>query len=272
MSLRINQNVQALNAHRNLGITSSFLSKSMEKLSSGLRINRAADDAAGLAISEKLRGQVKGLNQAVRNSQDGISLIQTAEGALNTTHAVLQRMRQLSVQAANDTNTTADRNAIKTEIDALNLELTRISTNTEFNTKKLLDGTFSSQNLQIGANNGQTIQVSISGVSSTNLGVNAITVDTTANANAAISSIDVALANVSTIRAGLGALQNRLEYTIADLNVASENLAVSENRIRDVDMAEEMVSFTKNQILSQAGTAMLAQANQAPQNVLQLLR
>jgi flagellin len=272
MGLRINTNVEAVNAHRNLQLSALVMSKSMEKLSSGLRINRASDDAAGLAISEKLRGQVKGLNQAIRNAQDGISLIQTAEGALNETHSILQRMRELAVQAANDTLTTSDRNAIAAELNQLTAEITRISDTTEFNTMKLLDGTFTNKLLQIGANGNQTLSVSVSGADATDLGVNALNVSSAAQASAAIGSIDTGLGMVSSIRASLGAVQNRLEHTIANLGVASENLLASESRIRDVDMAQEMMNFTKVQILQQAGTAMLAQANTSPQTVLQLLR
>jgi flagellin len=277
MGLRINQNIEAINAHRNLLLTASSLSKSMEKLSSGLRINRAADDAAGLAISEKLRGQVKGLNQAVRNAQDGISLIQTAEGALNETHSILQRMRELSVQAANGTLNGGDRGAIQKEITSLVAEVDRIATTTEFNTTSLLNGTASGLSFQIGANSGQTVTVSIANAGASALGLNPLGVSTTdlstaSGANAAISILDAAIKNISDSRADLGAVQNRLEHTIANLGVASENLAASESRVRDVDMAQEMMTFTKTQILQQAGTAMLAQANQAPQNVLQLLR
>ncbi|MGE5553712.1 MAG: flagellin [Betaproteobacteria bacterium] len=270
--MRINTNVEAVNAHRNLAVTALAMSKSMEKLSSGLRINRAADDAAGLAISEKLRGQVRGLNQAIRNSQDGISLIQTAEGALNETHSLLQRMRELAVQAANDTLTPSDRAAIASEITQLEAEITRISDTTQFNTMKLLDGTFTNRLLQIGANGNQTLTVSISGADATDLGVAGLNVSDAANASDAIANLDTALGTVSAIRATLGALQNRLEHTIANLGVASENLLASESRIRDVDMAQEMMNFTKVQILQQAGTAMLAQANTSPQTVLQLLR
>ncbi|MGE5507757.1 MAG: flagellin [Chitinophagales bacterium] len=272
MSLRINNNIEAVNAHRNLSVTAQSMSKSMEKLSSGLRINRAADDAAGLAISEKLRGQVNGINQAVRNSQDGISLIQTAEGALNEVHSLLQRLRELAVQAASDTLTGSDRTAIDSEMDQLVLEVTRISSTTEFNTQKLLDGSFTNRQLQIGANSGQVLTVSIASATAADLTIDSLQVDSNANASAAIASIDAAIGTVSNIRASLGALQNRLEHTIANLGVAAENLLSSESRIRDVDMAQEMMSFTKVQILQQAGTAMLAQANQAPQTVLQLLK
>ncbi|SMB93894.1 flagellin [Thermanaeromonas toyohensis ToBE] len=272
MGLRINHNLEALNAWRNLNQTSTLLAKSMEKLSSGLRINRAGDDAAGLAISEKLRSQIRGLNQAVRNAQDGISLIQTAEGALNETHAILQRMRELAVQAANDTLTTQDRQAIKAEIDQLVAEIDRIASTTEFNTQKLLDGTFSGKWLQIGANQTQGITVTIGTASAAALGVNSLDVSSSLAANSAIISIDAAISAISMSRANLGAVQNRLEHTIANLSVASENLQASESRIRDVDMAQEMMNFTKLQILQQAGVAVLAQANTSPQAVLQLLR
>jgi flagellin len=270
----INHNLNAMNAHRQMTGNTAASGKSMEKLSSGLRINRAGDDAAGLAISEKMRGQIRGLDQAGRNAQDSISLLQTAEGALNETHSILQRMRELSVQAANDTNVSADRTAIKSEIDQLNKEIDRIASQTEFNTQKLLDNTFSSKQFQIGANKGQTITVSISGMSSANTALNttSIAVSTTALSNTAISTIDSAIAKVSTERSKLGALQNRLEHTINNLGTASENLSAAESRVRDVDMAKEMMSFQKNNILSQAAQAMLAQANQQPQGVLQLLR
>ncbi|MBM7869454.1 flagellin [Clostridium pascui] len=268
----INHNMNAMNAHRNMAMNTNAAGKSMEKLSSGLRINRAGDDAAGLAISEKMRGQIRGLDQASRNSQDAISLIQTAEGALTETHSILQRMRELSVQASNDTNVTDDRTAIKSEIDELNKEITRISSQTEFNTQKLLDNTFADKSFQIGANKSQTITLSISGMSAANLGVDGITVDTATNATTAISTVDAAIKKVSAERAKLGANQNRLEHTINNLNTSSENLQSAESRVRDVDMAKEMMNFSKNNILNQAAQAMLAQANQAPQGVLQLLR
>ncbi|MGN2337476.1 flagellin N-terminal helical domain-containing protein [Clostridium cagae] len=268
----INHNMNAMNAHRNMSANTVQSGKSMEKLSSGLRINRAGDDAAGLAISEKMRGQIRGLDQASRNSQDSISLIQTAEGALTETHSILQRMRELAVQGANDTNVTADREAIKTEIDELNNEINRISQQTEFNTQKLLDGKFSGRAFQIGANKAQTIKLSIGGMAASTLKVNDVKVDTASNATSAIATIDTALGTVSTERAKLGANQNRLEHTINNLNTSSENLQAAESRVRDVDMAKEMMAFSKNNILNQAAQAMLAQANQAPQGVLQLLR
>lgn len=275
MGLRINQNVAAVNSYRNLSVTDGQMSKSLEKLSSGFRINRAADDASGLAISEKLRGQVRGLDTASANAQNGISLIQTAEGALNETTAILQRMRELTVQAANDTNVAADRTAIDTEIDQLSAEITRIAGTTEFNTQKLLDGgsvATGGLTFQIGANAGQVLNVKIADMDATALTVNALDVSSADTASASLAKIDTAIAAVSSQRSSLGAVQNRLEHTVKNLNVASENLAASESRIRDTDMAKEMMNFTRSQILSQAGTAMLAQANQAPQGVLSLLR
>jgi len=403
--MRINNNIQALNTYNRLTINNDALSKSLEKLSSGMRINRAGDDAAGLAISEKMRSQIRGLNQAQRNAQDAISLIQTAEGALNEVHSILQRMRELAVQAANDTNTDADRNAIQNEIDQLVSEIDRIANTTEFNTKKLLDGTvvgikaavlgtysinnnsslkttniiltnasittiqknsnvngaitivrisstgttasqfevrdafgnilsgtntltitgtantvtFAFKTLtstgqvtlkldsignmkvgesitmlltkayaaqtdtskaittQIGANTGQTMQIGIDSMKGVDLGVidangNTIKVNTKYAASAAVAVLDNAISKVSEQRSRLGAYQNRLEHTINNLGTAAENLTASESRIRDVDMAKEMMNYTKNNILMQAATAMLAQANQLPQAVLQLLR
>ncbi len=393
MSVRINTNIEALNAQRNLSMTALNFGKSVERLSSGLRINRAADDAAGLSISEKLRSQVKGLNQAIRNAQDGISMIQTGEGALNEVHTILQRMRELSVQASNDTLSTDDRKAVGDELVALKAEIDRVSTTTKFNGKALLSGALStslaagsgakigsaagatmidkldvsgaqagtaytitnsgaavtltatingatvsqtvnaalmaansqqtlsfsnlgikielvstagetaaniaggltalanvttaagsgSATMLIGADAGQTVSVSFSQIASTNLGSGAgsylsdlitdnTSVDTSAKAGTLITSIDAAVTAVSTQRSNLGSVQNRLEHTIANLGVAAENLATSESRVRDLDVASEMVSFTKSQILQQAGTAILAQANQAPQSILSLLR
>lgn len=268
----INHNISALNAHRQLGANQGATQSSLEKLSSGLRINRAGDDAAGLAISEKMRGQIRGLEMASKNAQDGVSLIQTAEGALNETHAILQRMRELAVQSANDTNTDDDRAELQKEIEALNAEVSRISTDTEFNTQKLLDGTFTGKSIQIGANTGQTLSVTISTMGATALGINALTVSSQTGANSAIALLDSAISTVSSQRSSLGAIQNRLEHTINNLGTTAENLTAAESRIRDVDMAKEMMDFTKNNILSQAAQAMLAQANQQPQGVLQLLR
>jgi len=270
--MRINHNISALNTYRQLSFNNTQTAKNLEKLSSGYRINRAGDDAAGLAISEKMRGQIRGLEMAQKNAQDGISLIQTAEGALTETHAILQRMRELAVQAANDTNVTADRTAIQEEINALVSEINRIAQNTEFNTQKLLDGSFSNKTFHIGANSGQGITISIDSMKASALGVNALKVSNNSNANKAITSINTAIEKVSTQRSKLGAIQNRLEHTINNLGATSENLTAAESRIRDVDMAKEMMEFTKNNILSQAAQAMLAQANQVPQGVLQLLR
>jgi flagellin len=326
--MRINHNIAALNTHRQLNSATNAQAKSMEKLSSGLRINRAGDDAAGLAISEKMRGQIRGLDQASRNAQDGISLIQTAEGALNETHDILQRMRELATQSSNDTNTTTDREELQKEMNQLTEEINRISSQTEFNTQKLLDGATTggagsvSLNLQIGANATQSFNIDIENMGAQALGIagttggdatltgsattNGVTITTndqtvsadatfqTANtvgkaydgstdvyalditdhdkATAAIKVVDKAIESVSAERSKLGAYQNRLEHTINNLNTSSENLTAAESRIRDVDMAKEMMASTKNSILSQAAQAMLAQANQQPQGVLQLLR
>ncbi|MFJ8064188.1 flagellin Hag [Psychrobacillus sp. NPDC096426] len=272
--MRIQHNISALNTHRNLTANQGSSAKNLEKLSSGFKINRAGDDAAGLAISEKMRGQIRGLDMASKNAQDSISLIQTAEGALNETHDILQRMRELSVQAANDTNVTADRDSIQAEITALTSEIDRIAGNTEFNTQKLLDGKFSAKTFHIGANSGQSIKLSITTMDSKALGVSggAIKVDKASTASKSIDTINLAIEKVSKQRSNLGAVQNRLEHTINNLGAASENLTAAESRIRDVDMAKEMMNFTKNNILTQAAQSMLAQANQQPQGVLQLLQ
>jgi flagellin len=274
--MRINHNIAALNTHRQLNSASSAQGKSMEKLSSGLRINRAGDDAAGLAISEKMRAQIKGLDMASKNSQDAISMIQTGEGALNETHSILQRMRELTVQSGNDTNTADDRAEIQLEIDDLTDEIDRIATTTQFNGQNLLDQTGGATGVftfQIGANNTQQLDVTFAKMDAASLGVDAITVTTDADtSSAAIATIDAAIKLVSDERSQLGAKQNRLEHTINNLNTSSENLTAAESRIRDVDMAKEMMDQTKNSILSQAAQAMLAQANQQPQGVLQLLR
>ena len=274
----INHNLNAMNAHRNMGINNTNSGKAMEKLSSGLRINRAGDDAAGLAISEKMRGQIRGLDQASRNSQDGISLIQTAEGALNETHSILQRLRELVVQSGNEgTQEATDLQAIQDEITELNAELTGISERTAFNGKKLLDGNYQGK-LQIGANITQSLDITINsgtaaeGFSSAHLGTDAVDVTTADSHDTNLALVDTAIGKTSAARSKLGANQNRLEHTIANLNNASENLTAAESRVRDVDMAKEMMNFSKNNILNQAAQAMLAQANQQPQNVLQLLR
>jgi len=369
--MRINHNVSALNAWRQINSTNYTMSKTLERLSSGYRINRAGDDAAGLAISEKMRGQISGLNMAIKNAQDGISLIQTAEGALSEVHSILQRMRELAVQASSDTNTDEDRTQLNEELQQLVEEVGRIANTTEFNTKVLLQGgfganvttasgivaqagvidvtptgiapstaykvdivltgtdvrmtvksdstgtiqqsvtvakptgtntatlNFSTFGLQIeiskdiaagssltmiisvgsqggylhvGANYDQNITISISDMRASALGINGLSIDTRTAAETAITTIDAAITTVSTERAKLGAVQNRLEHTVTFLGIAAENLTAAESRIRDADMAREMMIFTKQQILLQSSTAMLAQANAAPQNVLQLLR
>ena len=270
MSLRINQNIDAFNSYRNLSVTQGQMSKSLEKLSSGYRINRAADDAAGLAISEGLRSQVGGLKVAVRNAQDGISVVQTAEGALTETHSILQRMRDLAVQASNDgALSDVDKTKADKEFQELKSELDDIA-KTSFNGTNLLDGTFA-KDFQVGANAGDSLNVTIGNVDSATLTVTG-DVTTAANAQLSLAAVNTAIGTVSDARASLGATQNRLEHKINNLNVAVENLSASESRIRDTDMAQEMMNFTRSQILSQAGTAMLAQANQAPQGVLSLLR
>lgn len=270
--MRIQHNINALNSLRQLGMNNTNTGKNIEKLSSGYRINRAGDDAAGLAISEKMRGQIRGLDMASKNADDGISLIQTAEGALNETHAILQRMRELAVQSASDTNTDADRQELQKEVSALREEITRISDTTEFNTKKLLNGSSSNLTIHIGANASQTLTIGFADADATALSIASSDISTQTGANAAITSFDDAIKEISSRRAQMGAVQNRLEHTINNLNVTSENLTAAESRIRDVDMAKEMMSYTKNNILTQAAQAMLAQANMQPQGVLQLLQ
>ncbi len=277
--MRINNNVMAFNAQRNLSGSNGRLGKSLEKLSSGFRINRAGDDAAGLVISQKLRAEVSGLKQATRNSQDGISLVQTAEGALGEVHSMLNRMRDLAVQAANDTNDSAARTAIGAEMTQLVAEIDRIGSDTTFGGAAIFTDT--SLSFQVGSegSGGNAIVVAVGAMSDADIGGedfstgggDEIQVDTHANARTAIENIDQAIAGISTARGNLGATQNRLESTVRNLQVTSENLAASESRIRDTDMAQEMVNFTKNQILQQAGTAMLGQANHTPQGVLRLL-
>jgi flagellin len=281
MGLRIQNNVEAFNTHRQLTATSTQASKSMEKLSSGYRINRAADDAAGLAISEKMRGQIGGLAQAQRNAQDGISLVQTAEGALTEVHSMLQRVRDLKVQFDNGTLSTDDKDAIAAEVFQISAEIKDINDDTKFNgTAVFGSGTFT---FQVGANDGETIATTAanfaSGVAGGGLSELTSLADAAATKTAltsgslsTISSIDSAIKNVSTKRADFGAVQNRLEHRLNNLATYQENLTASESRIRDVDMAAEMTKFTKLNILQQAGTSMLAQANQAPQGVLSLLR
>lgn len=270
----VQHNMAAANTNRQLGITNSNLAKETEKLSSGYKINRAGDNAAGLTISEKMRGQIRGLDQGSNNAQDGISLIQTAEGALNETQSILQRMRELTVQAANDTNVTADRGAISKELTALTSEVTRIADQTQFNTMNLLTGSFNGKNLQVGANAGQNISFSIATMNATALSITnvATNVSTYTKATSMVSVVQKALNKVSTQRSALGALQNRLEHTIANSDNTSENLQAAESRIRDVDMAKEMVQYSKDNILQQAAQSMLAQANQSTQGVLSLLQ
>ncbi|MFJ8257669.1 flagellin [Peribacillus asahii] len=319
--MKINHNISALNAYRNLSNNNITTSKNLEKLSSGLRINRAADDAAGLAISEKMRSQIRGLDMAERNTLDAVSFVQIAEGGLSANHSLLQRMRELAVQAANDTNTETDRDAIQQEINELTKEVNRISNTTEFNTKKLLNGELQTEGeagavdgsapavMQIGANAGQTVSIELKNMGALYLGITnagggensvtlsdgeteldvvyteidineieggesqyAVDVSTHENAAAAITLFSDAIQRVSTERARLGAIQNRLEYTADNLRYMSENTTASESRIRDVDMALEMTAYTKNNILVQSAQAMLAQANQLPQGVLQLLK
>ncbi|RDU21896.1 flagellin N-terminal helical domain-containing protein [Anaerosacchariphilus polymeriproducens] len=271
----VQHNLTAMNANRQLGITTGAQAKSTEKLSSGYRINRAGDDAAGLTISEKMRSQIRGLDQASTNAQDGISLIQTAEGALNETHSILQRMNELAVKAANDTNQSIDRQAIAKEIGALGKEIDRIACTTQFNKKNLIDGSVSGLNLQVGANNGQNITISIVSMGASDIGLGAagsqLGMSSFGSAGSSIDMIQSAINLVSDQRSALGALQNRLEHTIANLDTASENASAAESRIRDVDMAKEMVNYSKNNILAQAGQSMLAQANQSTQGVLSLL-
>ena len=276
--MRINNNIMAMNTHRNLGNSTLAGAKSTERLSSGMRINRAGDDAAGLASSEKMRGQIRGLNQASRNAQDGISLIQTTEGALSEVHDIIQRMRELAVQSANDTNVNADRDELNNEFVELVEEVGRIKDNTQFNTQNLLNGTAGDSGtvtIHVGANTGEQMELNFdhSGINLSGIhgDLSGIDISDLSGANSGIDAINDVLETVSEGRSQLGAWQNRLEHTIKNLDNASENLQAAESRIRDVDMAQEMMEFTKNNILQQAGQAMLAQANQAPQGVLQLL-
>ena len=278
--MRINTNIMALNAQNKLTGNQGKVEGSIKKLSSGLRINGAADDASGLAISEKMRAQIRGLNQAKSNAQDGISMIQTAEGALQQTTDILQRMRELVVKAENTGVLTAqDQTSITTELSALKDEVDRIASSTTFNTKKLLNGDLSgaegksSASFKIGANTEtvDTLTVTIGAMDAATLGVNSLDITTSTNASAALTALDAAINNVSSQRAKLGAVQNRMEYAVENLSTTSENLTAAESRIRDVDMAQEMVTYTKNSILNQSAMAMLAQANQQPQQILSLL-
>lgn len=272
--MRINHNISSYNTQRQLSFNNTQQGKSLEKLSSGYRINRAADDAAGLAISEKMRNQIRGLEQASRNALDGISLIQTAEGALNETHAMLQRMAELYTQAANETLTSTDAAKIDAEVSQLAQQIDAIASQTQFNTKHLLDGNITAITFQVGANAGETISVTLAAADAAALSIGTLTAldGTNSVATANLTLVQNAIDSVSGLRSDLGAVQNRLEHTINNLGTTSENLQAAESRIRDVDMAKEMSEFTKNNILQQAATAMLAQANQQPQGVLQLLR
>ncbi|OUM94978.1 MAG: flagellin [Thermobacillus sp. ZCTH02-B1] len=272
MSMYINTNVAAINAHRNLTFNNTQMGKTMEKLSSGYRINRAADDAAGLAVSEKMRYQINGYNQAMRNALDGISLLQTGEGALTEVHAMLQRLNVLATQAANGTLDDDDRAKLQLEVEQLLKEIDNIADTTEFNGIKLLDGTEGTVSFQVGFRANTTIDIDLStGIGTAALSIDSINISTAAGAQTAISAIQNAISTVSELRANFGAVQNRLEHTINNLGVNVENLSASESRIRNADMAKEITEFTRNQILVQAGTAMLAQANAVPQNVLRLL-
>jgi flagellin len=280
MAIVINTNVASLNAQRNLGKSQSELNTSMQRLSSGLRINSAKDDAAGLAISDRMTAQIRGLNQASRNANDGISMAQTAEGALQESTNLLQRMREIAVQAANDTNTAQDRTSLNSEFAQLQAEIDRIASNTQFNSQNLLDGTFDPANggssavFHVGANENQTISVSIGQADGVTLGVDSGSIDVldVTNSNAAIGIIDAAIGSIDTIRGDLGAIQSRMESTIANLNNVSENLAASRSRIMDADIAMETSAMTRANILQQAGVSVLAQANQQPQLALSLLQ
>ena len=268
----VQHNMQAMNSNRMLGVTTTAQAKNTEKLSSGYKINRAADDAAGLTISEKMRSQIRGLTQASSNAQDGISCVQTAEGALGEVEDMLQRMNELAVKAKNGTNTSADRNAIDKEVKQLVEEIDRVKKSTEFNTQGLLDGSFESgKALQVGAHASNTITIKISALSAKNLGISGLSVSTVGKSSTAIGQISGAIAKVSATRSNLGAVQNRLEHTIKNLDNVVENTTAAESQIRDTDMASAMVEFTKNNILAQAGQSMLAQANQSTQGVLSLL-
>lgn len=270
----VQHNLSAANTNRQLGITTNGLQKSTEKLSSGYKINRAADDAAGLSISEKMRNQIRGLNKASDNAQDGISLVQTAEGALNEVHSMLQRMSELAVQASNDTNQTVDRTALQSEVAQLQTEITRVANTTQFNKQNILNGDFTKKNIQVGANSGELIDIDITDVKTTVSDAleKDTKVDSFTAAQTAIDNIQKSITALSTQRSTLGAIQNRLEHTTANLDNISENTQAAESRIRDTDMAEEMVTYSKNNILQQAGQSMLAQANQANQGVLSLLQ
>ncbi len=268
----VQHNLTAMNSNRMLGLTTNSLAKSTEKLSSGYKINRAADNAAGLAISEKMRRQVRGLTQASTNAQDGISAVQTAEGALNEVHDMLQRMNELATKAANDTNTTEDQAYINMEVQALVSEIDRVASTTTFNQQNLLTGSFTSKHLQVGAESGQYIDISIQSMYASQLLGGSISVASQTSAASAISTIKSAISSLNSQRAALGAVQNRLEHTIKNLDNITENTTAAESLIRDTDMATEMVKYSNNNILAQAGQSMLAQSNQSNQGVLSLLQ
>ena len=273
MGMVVRTNIMGINANRQLGMNNNQVSKSLEKLSSGYRINRAGDDASGLAISEKMKAQIKGLEQASSNAQDAISLVQTAEGATTEIHNMLNRMVELATKSANGTyDTDVDRKAIQDEVDSLLAEIDRITDSTNFNGTTLLDGSMSALTLQIGAEATDVVTVSVASITSGGLSISSLKVDSVSAANSAIATIKTAINTVSTERAKLGAVQNRLEYTINNLDTTAENMTSANSRIRDTDMAKEMMNYTKMNVLTQAAQAMLAQANQQPQAVLQLLQ
>lgn len=268
----IQHNIAAVNSYRNLGINQSSLSKNLEKLSSGYRINRAGDDAAGLAISEQMRSQINGINQASKNAEDAIGLIQTAEGALSEVHSMLQRMTTLATQSANGTYNSVARGNIQKEMDALIQEIDRIANNTNFNKVYPMSAAGNDMTFQIGPSSGETLTVVTSQMTSTGLGVASLDLSEQIDSNAAIDTINAAIDKVSAFRADLGAAQNRLEHTIANLDVTSENITAAESRVRDTDMADEITAFTKNNILLQAAQSMLSQSNAVPQGVLSMLQ
>ena len=272
MGMVVRTNTMANNAFRQLGMNNNQVSKSLEKLASGYRINRAGDDAAGLAISESMKAQIKGLEAASSNSQDAISLVQTAEGALTEVHDMLNRMVELATKAANGTYTNDQRGNYQDEVEELQAEIDRIATSTKFNDTALLDGSFNNKNMQVGTSATEIISVSISGMQTNALGVANVNVSSQTGASAAISGINAAIKTVSKTRSGLGAMQNRLEHTINNLDTTAENLSAANSRIRDTDMAKEMMKYTQTNVLVQSAQAMLAQANQQPQSVLQLLQ
>jgi len=272
MSLRINTNVGAMFAHRSMTNTDGALSRSLERLSSGLRINRAADDASGMAIADSLKAQGSGIGQAIRNANDGIAVIQMADGALEESTNILNRIRTLAVQSASDTQNSTSRAYIQNDVNALLGSLDDISTNTKFNGSSLLDGTFTGKKIHIGAYTNENVSVSIAGASSTNLGVNALDVDDQVAANTAIATVDTALGTLAGIRSGLGSIQNQLESTVRNISMTKVNVAAAESSIRDVDFADESSNFAKFQILSQSGSFALSQANSVQQNVLSLLQ